>query len=66
MDTTGAGDAFNAGFLAAWLDGAEMAEALAQANRCGSIAVGRIGGAGALPDLRLPETGISGQARRQV
>ena len=66
VDTTGAGDAFNAGFLAAWLDGAEMAEALAQANRCGSIAVGRIGGAGALPDLRLPETGISGQARRQV
>lgn len=54
VDTTGAGDAFNAGFLSAWLDGADLADALALANRCGSIAVARIGGAGALPDLRAP------------
>lgn len=52
IDTTGAGDAFNAGFLAAWLDGADLEDALRLANRCGAIAVGRIGGAGALPDLR--------------
>ena len=48
VDTTGAGDAFNAGFVLGWLDGAGLAEALAQGARCGAVAVARPGGAGHL------------------
>jgi len=51
LDTTGAGDAFNAGFLSAWLAGHRLADCLTRANRCGALAVARLGGAGALPDL---------------
>lgn len=51
VDTTGAGDAFNAGFLSAWLAGQSMEMALALGNACGATAVARVGGAGALPDL---------------
>jgi ribokinase len=38
VDTTGAGDAFAAGFLAAWLAGNDGDEALAVANACGALA----------------------------
>lgn len=51
VDTTGAGDAFNAGFLSAWLAGRSIEMALALGNACGATAVARIGGAGMLPDL---------------
>ena len=37
VDTTGAGDAFAAGFIAARLDGADLARALAYANACGAL-----------------------------
>ena len=43
VDTTGAGDAFAAGFVAARLDGAGMDRALAVANACGAIAVREAG-----------------------
>jgi len=43
VDTTGAGDAFAAGFLAARLDGAGSDRALAVANACGAIAAGEVG-----------------------
>jgi sugar/nucleoside kinase (ribokinase family) len=46
LDTTGAGDAFNAGFLAAWLAGRSPARALAEAIACGSLSVQGVGGAG--------------------
>ncbi|MFB6172341.1 MAG: carbohydrate kinase family protein [Haloarculaceae archaeon] len=38
VDTAGAGDAFAAGFLAAWLDGADLRGALATGNACGAVA----------------------------
>lgn len=43
LDSTGAGDAFAAGLLAARWGGAELVEALSQANRLGAMAVGKLG-----------------------
>jgi sugar/nucleoside kinase (ribokinase family) len=43
LDSTGAGDAFAAGLLAALWDGAELPDALGQANRLGAVAAGRLG-----------------------
>ena len=42
-DTIGAGDAFTAGFLAAWLDGADNEASLARANAAGAYAVTTVG-----------------------
>ncbi|WP_035845029.1 carbohydrate kinase family protein [Kitasatospora azatica] len=44
VDSTGAGDAFDGGFLAAQLTGAPLAEALAAGCRAGAAAVALIGG----------------------
>lgn len=48
LDSTGAGDAFNAGFLNAWLKGSDHAACLDAGNQAGAIAVARIGGASGL------------------
>jgi ribokinase len=48
VDTTGAGDAFAAGFLTAWLDERDPTRALAVGNACGAVAVGVEG-----PDANL-------------
>lgn len=50
LDTTGAGDAFCAGFLAAWLRDGDMAQAGHQGVRVAAQVVGRVGG-------RPPEPG---------
>lgn len=49
VDTTGAGDNFNAGLIAGLLGGLEPAELLALAVACGRHAVGGRGGTGRLP-----------------
>jgi len=49
VDTTGAGDAFNAGFLYAHVvEGRLIPDALRFANACGAIAITTVGGATAL------------------
>jgi sugar/nucleoside kinase (ribokinase family) len=48
VDTTGAGDCFNAGFIAGVLDGSTTAESLRRAAACGSFAVTGWGGTGRL------------------
>jgi len=54
VDTTGAGDAFNAGFLDAWLAGESQSRCLEQGIRCGSFAVTQHGGATVLPQRQQP------------
>lgn len=48
VDTTGAGDAFNAGFLRHWLNGEDHRSCLAAAIAAGSLSVQAAGGATAL------------------
>ncbi|KEP75005.1 ribokinase [Microbacterium sp. SUBG005] len=38
LDTVGAGDAFVAGYLSAWLEGSSTADALERGNACGAMA----------------------------
>ncbi|MEL7216559.1 MAG: PfkB family carbohydrate kinase, partial [Pseudomonadota bacterium] len=49
VDTTGAGDAFNAGFLHAWLEAAPIETCLRAGNAAGGEAIMTLGGFKALP-----------------
>jgi len=49
VDTTGAGDSFNSGFMYRWLQGAEITECLKAGSACGALAVTRMGGTTASP-----------------
>jgi sugar/nucleoside kinase (ribokinase family) len=49
LDTTGAGDSFTAGFLAAWLDGLPTAEAVRWGAAAGSLSTRQVGGTGGQP-----------------
>ena len=51
-DTTGAGDAFAAGFLYGALRGLDLEGALAAGNLCGAISTTGLGAAAAIPDER--------------
>ncbi len=50
MESTGAGDAFDGGFLHAWMAGRDVAEALLWGNICGGLSARLPGGVQALPD----------------
>ncbi|TFL18328.1 carbohydrate kinase family protein [Jannaschia formosa] len=55
LDTTGAGDAFNGGFVDAWLSGAALEACQRAGNACGALAVAHAGGtAGAVKMRSLP------------
>jgi sugar/nucleoside kinase (ribokinase family) len=51
VDTTGAGDSFDAGFLRAWLDGRSVADALRLGSACGALSTLRAGGIDGQPTL---------------
>jgi len=66
VDATGAGDAFNGGFLHAWLQGWSFADCLRAGNICGAAAVTAGGGSAGLPDRRtfLARMGQSSRMHR--
>jgi len=49
VDTTGAGDSFDAGFVSAYLREAPLAECLRIGNACGALSTTRIGGTAGQP-----------------
>jgi sugar/nucleoside kinase (ribokinase family) len=49
VDTTGAGDSFDAGFLAAWLSGLDLATAVRWGTTAGSLSTRGAGGTGGQP-----------------
>jgi sugar/nucleoside kinase (ribokinase family) len=51
VDTVGAGDSFNAGFLAGWLSGLGIPASLRLAAACGSLSTRAVGGIAAQPTL---------------
>ena len=55
VDTIGAGDSFNAGFLTAWLDGCSALVAAAAGNVTGGLSTLRPGGSEAFRDAKLRE-----------
>ena len=50
LDTTGAGDAFNGGFLHAWMGGANLRDCLRVGNVCGGLSTVEPGGNKGAPD----------------
>lgn len=63
VDTTGAGDSFDAGFLAAWLDDRPLDEALRLAVACGSLSTRAVGGTEGQPTLEEAEAAMRGARR---
>ena len=51
VDTTGAGDSFNGGFLYGWLNDGALADALALGCACGALSTQAAGGVTAQPTL---------------
>ena len=63
LDTTGAGDSFNAGFLRAWLDRANLRDCLRWGAATGAISTLRLGGIDGQPTLREARAAVIGDAR---
>ncbi|CAH0120148.1 MULTISPECIES: carbohydrate kinase family protein [unclassified Paenibacillus] len=61
IDTTGAGDSFNAGFIYSYLNGDSPERCLQFASACGALATQRIGGASSVPSVADVEQFIQRQ-----
>lgn len=53
VDTTGAGDAFDAGFLSGWLAGKDLETCTRMGNACGALTAAHLGGSGAITPERM-------------
>lgn len=62
VDTVGAGDSFNAGFLHAWTQGANIDRCLHLGNMCGAFSTTAQGGTRAFKDTALRETFFAEQS----
>jgi len=62
VDSTGAGDAFDAGFLAAWLERRPIAEALRLGAVCGALSTRALGGTPAQPTRAEAEEAMAAWA----
>jgi sugar/nucleoside kinase (ribokinase family) len=62
-DPTGAGDAFNAGFLFGFLAGWPLAESASWGNACGALTVAQPGGSGAFASRAEVEAFVRSKAR---
>lgn len=58
VDTTGAGDCFNAGFIHAWLNGETPQRRLQFGNVCGALSTQKLGGIEGFPALRQLQTSL--------
>lgn len=58
LDTTGAGDTFDAGFLAAWLDGSSPIDALRAGAVAGALATTSLGGTDSQPSSSALEAAL--------
>jgi sugar/nucleoside kinase (ribokinase family) len=56
LDTTGAGDSFNAGFLHSWLHGRTIEAAMRFGAVCGALSTLGVGGTAAQPDASQVES----------
>jgi sugar/nucleoside kinase (ribokinase family) len=61
IDSTGAGDSFNAGFLHAYLSGLELEACLRWGCACGALSTLRAGGIAGQPTVEEVEDFLAGQ-----
>lgn len=62
VDTTGAGDSFDAGFLHAWLKSRPLGECMALGAACGSLSTRGLGGTATQPSEEEAERFMHAQA----
>lgn len=62
IDTTGAGDTFNAGFLHAWLHGGDLREAMIFGSACGALSTLGVGGTANQPTTEQAREFIAGSS----
>jgi sugar/nucleoside kinase (ribokinase family) len=60
VDTTGAGDSFDAGFIYQYLRGAPLQQCAAWGNACGALSTRALGGTEAFPSVAEIETFLAG------
>lgn len=64
VDTTGAGDSFNAGYIYGFLTGQPTEQCLLYGNACGAMSVSKAGGSTGTPDRMALERFISEKSNR--